>query len=104
MTGEKDIGRWFTKANKVLTLFIILFIFVSVFVPLFQTAEKHSVENSIRMSEDRVVMLEEKTGILESEIASAKSPEALINRSVVKSVNYEEIDHSSIVLAKGEAV
>ena len=41
MTGEKDIGRWFTKANKVLTLFIILFIFVSVFVPLFQTAEKH---------------------------------------------------------------
>ena len=49
-------------------------------------------------------MLEERTRILESEIASAKSPEALINRSVVKSVNYEEIDHSSIVLAKGDAV
>ena len=86
MTGEREIARWFTKANKILTLFTILFIFASVFVPLFQTAEKHSLENSIKMSEDRVVMLEERTRVLESEIASAKSPEALINRSVRKSV------------------
>ncbi|MGN0907316.1 MAG: hypothetical protein ACI4NM_09215 [Bullifex sp.] len=104
MTGEREITRWFTKANKVLTLFTILFIFASVFVPLFQMAEKHSLENSIRMSEDRVVMLEDRTRVLESEIASAKSPEALINRSVIRSVTYEEIDSSSIVLAKGDAV
>ena len=56
----------------------------------------------IKVSEERVLVLEDQTRILESEIATAKSPEALIERSVKKLVPYEEIDRTSILLARGE--
>ena len=96
MSYEREINKWLTTPNKVLILFVILFVFLSVFIPLFQRAAKHDLENKI--------VLEDQTRILESEIAIAKSPEALIQRSVRKLVTYEEIDNKSILLASMEGV
>lgn len=104
MSNEKEINRWLTTPNKVLVLFIILFVFLSVFIPLFQRAAKHDLENKIRLSEERVLILEDQARIIESEIAISKSPEALIERSVKKLVTYEEIDIKSILLASVEGV
>ena len=102
MINEKEINKWFTTPNKVLVLFIIFFAFASVFISLFQRAAKSDLEMKIKVCEERVLVLEDQTRILESEIATAKSPEALIERSVKKLVPYEEIDRTSILLARGE--
>ena len=104
MSNEKEINGWLTTPNKVLVLFIILFVFLSVFIPLFQRAAKHDLENKIRLSEERVLILEDQARIIESEIAISKSPEALIERSVKKLVTYEEIDNKSVLLASVEGV
>ena len=104
MSYEREINKWLTTPNKVLILFVILFVFLSVFIPLFQRAAKHDLETKIKMSEERVLVLEDQTRILESEIAIAKSPEALIQRSVRKLVTYEELDNKSILLPSTEGI
>lgn len=86
-----------SRQGKVMIMSSLVIMFLFMFLPVYQSGVTHTYEELIAQSEAGISEMQARIRELEGAIASARSPEALIDQIVEQRVSYEAIDASSTV-------
>lgn len=101
MVGNKEMR--ISKGGKVLILAALVVVFAFMFLPVYQRGVNHTWNEMISASEKKLEDMEMQMRELESSIAAARTPEALIQGVSETGIEYAEISTSSAVrVARGE--
>lgn len=96
MKSENSSVR-ISRQGKVLIMTSLIVMFLFMFLPVYQSGVTHTYEELIAQSEAGISEMQARIRELEGSIASARSPEALIDQIIEQRVSYEAIDTSSTV-------
>lgn len=86
-----------SKQGKIMIMASLVIMFLFMFLPVYQSGVTHTYEELIAQSEAGISEMQARIRELEGSIASARSPEALIDQIIEQRVSYEAIDASSTV-------
>lgn len=101
MVGDREMR--ISRSGKIMIICALVVVFAFMFLPVYQRGVNHTWNEMISASEKKLESMEMQMRELESSIAAARTPEALIQGVNETGIEYAEISTSSAIrVARGE--